>query len=98
MKNKITPYILFFAFVSAGLSQSSNLPVLPDVMNQVRVLENDSRAFTFSADSFPNFPGYPKNLSGTGFEGGIYCNMDADPEFEILYSATSTVYALNLDG
>lgn len=80
-------------------------PVVPDVMGYVNILEKgDQTAINISnpSDSFPSFPGFPKSLTGTSFEGGIFCNMDADADQEILYSASSpssnTVNAFNFDG
>src|SRR5437763_1312077 len=65
---------------------------LPETIQSVLMLQ------ICQADSFPNFTGWPKSLSGTSFEGAIYCNMDSDPEPEIVMAVGSTVYAWNMDG
>jgi hypothetical protein len=80
---------------------NKNAVMIPDVMNKVNVIESngDVTYRTISeADSFPNFPGFPKHVSGTSIEGEIFCNMDSDPEMEIVFNATYNIYAFNLDG
>ena len=70
-------------------------------MGYVNVLDysgSQPKIVTFNLDSIPVFPGFPLKFSGQSFEGGIYCNMDSDPEMEILYNAGYTVQALNLNG
>lgn len=79
----------------------SSLQKIPDVMGYISIM-NDERPQTvyygMQTDSFPSFPGFPKNLTGASFEGGIFCNMDSDADLEILYSSGSTVNAWNYDG
>jgi hypothetical protein len=97
----------FYGFDSPGnrtasnTDYSSNMIKIPDVMNKINVLEkniNGYRSVTMDADSFPNFPGFPKHLSGSSYEGSIFCNMDSDPEPEIVFNTTYQIYALNMDG
>jgi hypothetical protein len=88
-------------FYANGFSPNTQMVMLPDVMNKVNVLEKDTRGFhniTMDADSFPNFPGFPKHFSGYSYEGGIFCNMDSDPEPEIVFNLAYSIYALNMDG
>lgn len=83
------------------IARVSGKLILPDVMNNVNILEGDnagSCSRTVNLDSFPLFTGYPKHVSGTSFEGGIVCNMDTDPELEVVYGIGFTVQAWNLDG
>ena len=57
--------------------------MIPDVMNKVNVLESNgdvSYRTVSETDSFPVFAGFPVHVSGVSFEGGIFCNMDSDPE------------------
>ena len=78
-----------------------NMKYIPDVMNNINVLEetdNTLNYYTVNLDSFPVFTGYPKHISGSTREGGIFCNMDADADLEIVYNIGYTVQALNLDG
>ncbi|HCV43135.1 MAG TPA: hypothetical protein DGH68_06595, partial [Bacteroidetes bacterium] len=87
--------------IAAGMGNISSKLILPDVMNNVNILEqNETGSFTrtVNLDSFPLFTGYPQHISGQSFEGGIVCNMDADPELEIVYGIGFTVQAWNLDG
>ena len=87
---------------TSDFNPCTNMIIFPDVMNKINVLEKDMNGFhsvTMDADSFPNFPGFPKHVAGTSNEGGaIYCNMDSDPEPEIVFNASYTIYAMNLDG
>src|SRR4030095_6491845 len=97
----LSVYILFFGCILHSQCVINYAPVIPDVMGYINVIENDgitNKQVVYDVDSFPNFSGYPKNLSGTSFEGGIYCNMDSDTDWEILYNSGSTVNAWNLDG
>ncbi|MFC2092639.1 FG-GAP-like repeat-containing protein [Bacteroidota bacterium] len=78
-----------------------NMKYMPDVMNNINVLEeldNTSNYYTVNLDSFPVFNGYPKHISGSTREGGIFCNMDSDADLEIVYNIDYTVQAWNLDG
>jgi hypothetical protein len=98
----------FFGFESpcntytSSFNPGTNTIIVPDVMNKINVLEKDINGFhnvTMDADSFPNFPGFPKHVAGTSNEGGaIFCNMDSDPEPEIVFNASYTIYAMNLNG
>jgi hypothetical protein len=73
--------------------------MIPDVMNKVNVLESngDISYHTVSeTDSFPVFAGFPVHVSGVSFEGGIFCNMDSDPEVEIVFTTTFRFRQLTL--
>jgi hypothetical protein len=73
----------------------------PDVMNKINILKydlNGFKPFTINLDSFPVYTGFPKHISGTTFEGSIYCNMDNDPAMEIVVNIAYTVQAFKLDG
>lgn len=73
----------------------------PDVMNLVNIQSSDNsvtKNFTVLLDTFPNFTGFPKHISGSSFEGGIYCNMDSDPEQEVVICIGYTIQAWNSDG
>jgi len=83
-----------------NIMQFRNEPV-PDVMGHVNILQTDGTSIIINVnetDSFPVFSGFPKNVSGSTFEGGIAFNMDSDPEFEIVYNIGFTVQAWNFDG
>ncbi|OYT17640.1 MAG: hypothetical protein B7C24_01660 [Bacteroidetes bacterium 4572_77] len=44
------------------------------------------------------FPGFPVDFSSSPKENAVYCNMDEDPELEIIYIGFSNVFAYNIDG
>ncbi len=84
---------------------TGNPQVIPDVMNYINVIESDGihqKHVTYNLDSFPNFPAYPINVTGTSFEGGIFCNMDSDPQLELVYAVGTNsggmVYAWKSNG
>lgn len=79
----------------------NNSSLIPDVMGYVNVIETDGVTYKniiYNVDSFPNFSGFPKTLSGPTQEGGILCNMDSDNDLEIVYNIGFTVQAWNYDG
>lgn len=95
--NKVISLILLFLFVSC-IAYSQNR-MIPDVMNKVNVLDNATiKYFIIKADSLPVYSGFPLTLSGNCFEGGIYCNMDSDPELEIVYNTGYNINAINITG
>jgi hypothetical protein len=100
---KLTLHIIFmFCFFTTGLlfSQPYN-NCIPDVMNKINVSDfssNHQQTLFFHPDSISIFPNFPVSISGGTFEGGIFCNMDNDPELEIVFNIGYTVQALNLDG
>ena len=70
-------------------------PMVPDVMGNVKIINNDGHTQIIninSPDSFPTFTGFPKyNLTGQVSEGGILCNMDGDNDLEIVYNTGYTI-------
>lgn len=51
--------------------------------------------------TFTLFPGFPLSSTYAIFSpktGGIYCNMDADPEMEVVFAASQNLHVVNLDG
>ncbi len=44
------------------------------------------------------YPNWPQSMSGRNQRGGVYCNLDGDPELEIIYTAGNRIYAWNIDG
>ncbi len=99
--NSNTSYSGSISEIYSNRISLENLNYVPDVMNNINILEendNISNYYTVNLDSFPVFTGYPKHISGTTREGGIFCNMDADVDIEIVYNIGYTVQAWNLDG
>ena len=92
-----------FDFGDRIISNSNNsIKYIPDVMGNVNLLDNEGNMLvvhTDNPDSFPMYSGFPVNItSATTAEGGIFCNMDGDPELEIVYNTGLSVQARNLDG
>lgn len=103
MKKLIFFFFIINLFALEGITQSfwNNMELIPDVMNKVRVLyqvNNTTFDKTLDLDSLPIFPGFPKQFTGTTFEGAIFCNLDTDPEMEVVINIGYTVQAFNLDG
>ncbi len=72
--------------------------VTPDVMGRINYIPPAGANSPSEVDSFPLFSGFPITISGASVEGGIFCNMDNDPELEFVYCITYTVQAFNMDG
>lgn len=73
-------------------------PIIPDVMGRINYIPPTPVNNPSEVDSFPLFPGFPVQVSGNAYEGGIFCNLDSDPELEFVYCITYNVIALNMDG
>lgn len=104
MKKIILHSVFLFIFYSLTSGSAFSQPVnncLPDVMNKVNVLNSSLKqpqALFYESDSLTVFAGFPLAIPGSTFEGGIFCNMDNDPELEIVFNINYTVQALNFDG
>jgi hypothetical protein len=44
------------------------------------------------------FPGFPIATAGANERGGVYANLDDDPEYELIYPIGAVLYAFNIDG
>jgi len=104
MKKLLLPsvFLLLFLCFSSGLLYSQPLNnCIPDVMNKVNITDAYSKhqqSLYKESDSLVVFTGFPFLISGNTFEGGIFCNMDNDPEMEIVFNIGYTVQALNMNG
>ena len=104
MKKIILHTVILFIFYTLIPDFTFSQPVkncFPDVMNRVNVLSSSSKiqqSLYFESDSLSVFTGFPIVISGNTFEGGIFCNMDNDPELEIVFNVNYTVQAFNLNG
>ncbi len=74
--------------------------VMPDVMGKVLVSEKWAREHLLNntRDTVTVYPGWPVGKEGTAERGGVYGNLDYDPELEIIYAVGQHVYAFNFDG
>ena len=70
-----------------------------DVMgNSISINPQSGNVELASSLDFTVFPGFPVSQTGSTMEGSIFCNMDADPEFEIVVCIGQATYAINMDG
>ncbi len=60
--------------------------LIPELMNKVKT------------DTVTVYPNWPITLTGDTQRGGIYCNLDEDPDLEIVYCVGTNVFAWNIDG
>jgi len=72
----------------------------PDVEGKVVI---DEGFFNYlsgdeNKDDITVIPGWPVSRSGSNERGGVYGNLDADPELELVYPVGSALYAFNIDG
>jgi PKD repeat protein len=52
----------------------------------------------FKTEQVELFPNWPVQLTGSSQRGGIFCNLDDEPELEIIYNVNQQTYAWNVDG
>jgi hypothetical protein len=73
--------------------------LIPEYVQLSDIKEIDMRA---PGDSLVNFPGFPQYhfISGQNWmtDGAIFCNMDSDPEMEIVSYFNNYAIAINYDG
>jgi hypothetical protein len=70
-------------------------------MGYVNILDysgSQPKSISINLDSMPVFAGFPQKISGQSFEGAIYCNLDNDPQLEILINIGYTLQAFKLNG
>jgi len=77
-----------------------NLNILPDVDGKVLIMEDFVQKLTEQGLFTPIslYPGWPLTYNGSSTRGGIYCNLDADDDLEIVYNTGLQTYAWNIDG
>jgi hypothetical protein len=108
MRHLIFTSLLVVVFLSTGYDYENKMiqnnprnAYIPDVLGNVNIMGSDGKTFvvhTDNPDSFPVFSGYPVSItSATTSEGGVFCNMDGDPDMEILYNTGLSTQARNLD-
>jgi hypothetical protein len=74
--------------------------ILADVEGKVLVEDTNFAHLPIekSREDIELFPGFPVSVPGQNERGGTYCNLDDDPEFELVYPAGAAVFAINIDG
>lgn len=82
------------------LKQQHVHAVLPDVDGKVLIHESvyDQLVAEDVLSGIELYPNWPLSYTGSSNRGGVYCNLDADDDLEIVYCVTNQVYAWNPDG
>jgi hypothetical protein len=82
------------------LGQIPGIRYFPDVAGKVLIDRSVLEQVHFSRqdDSVTVFPNWPVAKFGSNERGGVYCNLDFDPELELVYSVGQKTYAFNING
>lgn len=77
-----------------------SLNMIPDVKGKVLVSEDYPEFLWYDRpqDTITVYLSWPVSESGQNERGGVYCNLDTDPELELVYPIKKQVYAFNIDG
>lgn len=72
----------------------------PDVEGKVVIDEGYLNAYLkeIAGDTVTVFPQWPVARAGSNERGGVYGNLDDDPELELVYPVGAALYAFNIDG
>ncbi|HEX9251299.1 MAG TPA: hypothetical protein VF870_03605, partial [Ignavibacteriaceae bacterium] len=107
MKHKIfTLFLLmfFFSFLTVPVLAQVRTGLINDLDEFFPISEIVAESNSYSDLFDPGFivyPGFPQQGLYSVISpktGAIYCNLDAEPEMEIIFGAGETLYAVNLDG
>jgi hypothetical protein len=73
---------------------------LPDVNGKVLVNQDflDLPESDSNREGIEVYPGWPVSEIGDNECGGVYGNLDEDPDLELIYPVGSFLYAFNIDG
>ena len=85
---------------ASGIKGQSQFRFFPDVEGKVAVDEGylNYLATKETNDDITVFPGWPVSGIGSNERGGVYGNLDDDPELELVYPVGAVLYAFNVDG
>ncbi|OQX73260.1 MAG: hypothetical protein B6D61_12690, partial [Bacteroidetes bacterium 4484_249] len=108
---KIIFSILFLTGITlTGFSQNSVIDVndlrfipenvLPDVNGKILISQDFANQVISeeTKDGIEVFAGWPVIETGSSQRGGIYCNLDEDPDLEIVYCIGQSIHAWKTDG
>ncbi len=107
MKNLISTisvFIILFVFFPISVDAQIRTSFIPDIDQLITTSEIIAESNHYSDMYDPGYtvyPGFPQQGMYNIFSpktGAIYCNLDADPDMEILFGAGETLYAVKLDG
>jgi hypothetical protein len=84
---------------ASSLGQVPGLNYLPDVEGKVLIDQNlRSYIKTFLLeDTVSVYPSWPVSSPGQNERGGVFGNLDDDPELELIYPVGAALYAFNID-
>ncbi|MFO7524967.1 MAG: FG-GAP-like repeat-containing protein [Ignavibacteriaceae bacterium] len=94
-------FTLIFLFQINAQTEATFIPDLDGLAPVSTVIAESGNYSDMYDPGFTVYPGFPKEGLYTVISpktGAIYCNMDADPDMEIIFGAGETLYAVNLDG
>lgn len=85
---------------ASGLSKIHGFNYIPDVLGKVLINQDlySKMQGIISDDTVSVYPSWPVSENGQNERGGVYANLDDDPEFELVYSVGAATYAYNIDG
>ncbi len=109
MKNLYSKFIFLFLGITSILIAQNQTNFIqtqdgifysqPDVMGKsLSINPGTGKTDIISGLNFTLFPGFPVTEAGSTIEGAIFCNMDTDPDLEIVVCIGQATYAFNLDG
>lgn len=107
MKKLLLGFIFVFNFLAllnfpASAQIKTNFISDLDGLSPVSNIAAESNSYSDMFDpGFTVYLGFPQQGLYSVISpktGAIYCNLDADPEMEIIFGAGETLYAVNLDG
>jgi len=75
---------------ASKIAQNCPLRFFPDVEGKV-VIDEEYK------DDITVFPQWPVARAGSNERGGVYGNLDDDPELELVYPVGAALYAFNID-
>jgi hypothetical protein len=107
---RIIPFsLLYLALTAQGQVMVLNAPEVPVIPGRTAYPDVEGKVLVSmdiieyqntlrTDDTITVFPGWPVAKFGTNERGGVFGNMDNDPELEIVYSVGQKTYAFNLNG
>lgn len=82
------------------LGEIPGIRYFPDVEGKVLIDKSllDLVLLSRQDDTVTVYPNWPVVKFGSNERGGIYCNLDFDPELELVYTIGQKTYAFNING
>ena len=97
----ISVFIFLLNISTSAQTKSSFIPDLDWIGFNSDIIVGSNNYSDMYDPGFTVYPGFPQQGLYSVISpktGSIYCNLDADPDMEILFGAGETLYAVNLDG